>query len=211
MTVPDTRISLLHRLHDRDDSSAWMEFCAIYERVIYRIASRHGLQDADSREVSQEVLMTVSRRISEFDPHGSAKFRSWLATVARNATIDLLRKKKLVTGDSELQLGLARIPAAQDEAASEAEAFGVAEKREQFRWAAEQVKASMAASTWQAFWLTAVEGTTAEVVAERLGMTPGAIYVARCRTLRKIKHIVERFRADEAKNPETDKSKGGAV
>jgi RNA polymerase sigma-70 factor (ECF subfamily) len=190
MAIPDTRISLLQRLHNQQDTAAWTEFCAIYERVIFRIALKYGLQDADAREVSQEVLMTVSRRIRNFDTEANGRFRSWLSVMARNATIDLLRKNQRCTdGGSRLQRDLQNL--ADDE---ETTLFQVEEKREQFRWAAAQVKASVSASTWEAFWRTAVAGETKELVAKDLGLSVGAVYVARCRVLAKIKKLVKPFR-----------------
>lgn len=192
MPLPDTRLSLLHRLHDQQDVSAWSEFCAIYERAIYRIAAKYGLQDADAREVAQEVLLTVSRRIHKFDFAADGKFRSWLATVARNATIDLLRKNRLATsGDSAIQRRLRQTVSPEWDSV-----FDVETCREQFRWAAEQVRASVNVATWQAFWRTAVEGHPVQDVAIDLEISVGAVYVARCRTLAKIKGLVETFRED---------------
>lgn len=195
MTIPDTRISLLHRLHDRQDTAAWTEFCAIYERAIYRIALKYGLQDADAREVSQEVLLTVSRKIRNFDPQGKGRFRAWLSTVARNATIDLLRRNRrvLATGDSELQRGIAE----QVDPSEEQSLFDIETRREQFCWAAEQVRRSVSESTWLAFWRTAIKGESPDKTAKELKMTVGTVYVARCRTLAKIKKLVEPFCEDE--------------
>ncbi len=75
MVIPETRHSLLRRLHDRADASAWSEFCSIYEPVIYRFAKRFHLQDADAREVSQEVLLIVSRKVEMFDTQANGRFR----------------------------------------------------------------------------------------------------------------------------------------
>lgn len=195
MVLPDTRITLLQRLQDQQDATAWVEFCAIYERAIFRIAQKYGLQDADAREVSQDVLLTISRRIKDFDLQRDGRFRSWLSTVARNATIDLLRKNRhLACGDSQLQKSLQEIQSATDESAL----FDLEAKREQFRWAADQVRVSVTESTWSAFWMTAVRGQPAEEVAASLGITVGAVYVARCRTLAKIKRLIEPFRETDS-------------
>ena len=70
MLVPDTRISLLQRLHDRDDSTAWVEFCEIYERTIYRLALKYGLQDADAREVSRSVAVFICSTSRDEEPFG---------------------------------------------------------------------------------------------------------------------------------------------
>ena len=47
-STPDTRESLLIRLGDPANDAAWREFLEIYRPVIYRLACRQGLQDADS-------------------------------------------------------------------------------------------------------------------------------------------------------------------
>ena len=57
--TPTTRASLLLRLCDSEDHEAWVEFATLYEPVIYRILRQHGLQDADARDVMQELLLAV--------------------------------------------------------------------------------------------------------------------------------------------------------
>ncbi len=197
MNLPDTRHSLLSRLKDSSDCAAWMEFCAIYEPTSYRIARKYGLQDADAREVSQEVLLSVSRKIGGFNFNRDGRFRAWLATIARNATIDQLRRKRsLGSGSSSIYRRLAQVPDRSETLQQADLAFDIEARRQQFRWAAEQVRQSVGATTWQAFWLTAVEGQSTESVAQTLGISLGAIYVARCRTLAKIKAILEPFREE---------------
>ncbi len=192
MLVPDTRISLLQRLHDRGDSSAWVEFCEIYERAIHRLALKYGLQDADAREVSQDVLLTVSRRIHLFEIDGRGQFRGWLATIARNATIDQLRKNR-----RRQTFGQPLLADALESLESDAlQSFELEAHREQFRWAAIQVQAQVTPQSWQAFWLTAVEGKAPDGVAKQLKLSVGAVYVARCRILAKIKALVEPFREE---------------
>src|SRR5690348_15651765 len=90
--TPSTRASLLLRLRDPHDHEAWVEFVAIYEPVIYRLLRRHGLQDADSRDVMQELLLAVGRTIDRWDPaKETGSFRGWLRRVARNLVINWLK------------------------------------------------------------------------------------------------------------------------
>ena len=193
MSFPDTRVSLLHRIADKNDSMAWMDFCAIYETAVYRIARKYGLQDADAREVSQEVLLRVSRRIDTFDVSKNGRFRAWLSTVARNSTIDLIRSRpREKTLDRHTQESFDRFPSSE----SDMKIFVIEEQREQFRWAAESVRSFESERNWQAFWRTSVDGLSGQAVAEQLGMSVGAVYVARCRTLAKIKRLIEPFRGD---------------
>jgi RNA polymerase sigma-70 factor (ECF subfamily) len=44
--------------------------------------------------------------------------------------------------------------------------------------------------TWQAFWHTAVEGRRPKDVAADLGMSPGAVRVAKCRVLQRLREAL---------------------
>jgi RNA polymerase sigma-70 factor (ECF subfamily) len=56
-----------------------------------------------------------------------------------------------------------------------------------FRSAAAEVRPEFQEETWQAFWRTAVLGRDANQAAHELGMSLGAVYVARSRVLAKLK------------------------
>ena len=70
---PATHRSLIVKLRDPADSAAWREFVAIYEPLIYRLARRKGLQDADARDLCQEVFRPWPRpSIAGTDPAAAA-------------------------------------------------------------------------------------------------------------------------------------------
>jgi RNA polymerase sigma-70 factor (ECF subfamily) len=75
--TPSTHASLLLRLRDSQDHEAWVEFVTLYEPVTYRLLRRHGLQDADAREVMQDLFLAVSRNIDRWDPAKRGSFRGW--------------------------------------------------------------------------------------------------------------------------------------
>lgn len=186
---PTTRPSLLVRLRNSRDDQAWAEFTAVYEPVIYRLTQRRGLQDADAREVVQEVLMSVASAIDRFDAATAGSFRGWLARITRNAAIDQFRRRsnlELTTGASDIQEKLDDLSASQ-KFQNEFES----ERREQlFRWAASEVRRKTGESNWIAFWRTAVEGRSVVEVATELGITEGSVYVAKCRILKRIRELV---------------------
>src|SRR5262245_34779637 len=89
-----TRHSLLNRLKDWDDQSSWQEFFDTYWRLIYNVAVKAGLSDAEAQEVVQETVIGVARKISEFkaDPqHGS--FSAWLMQLTRWRIADQWRRR----------------------------------------------------------------------------------------------------------------------
>ena len=47
---PETQSYLLASLKSPESREAWEEFVVIYRPVIYRMARRHGLQDADAQD-----------------------------------------------------------------------------------------------------------------------------------------------------------------
>ena len=54
--APATRYSLIVKLRDPADAGAWREFVTLYQPLVYRLARRQGLQDADAHDLCQEVF-----------------------------------------------------------------------------------------------------------------------------------------------------------
>ena len=190
---PDTRKSLLVRLADPTQGQAWEEFVAIYEPLIYRLARAKGLQHADAQDMTQEVFSVVGKAIDRFDPDSlQGSFRAWLSQITRNLVINSLTRDRQTrgTGDTNMQLLLQEQPACDEETATW---YEVERRREIFRWAAKNVREQFEETTWRAFWLTGVEGETIEDVARVLGKSQGAVRIARCRVLAKLKDEVGRF------------------
>lgn len=189
--TPSTRASLLVRLRDSQDHEAWVEFVSLYEPVIYRLIRRHGLQDADAWEVMQELLMTISRNIDRWDPAKErGSFRGWLGQVGRNLVINWLKQRErraTSVGGSDLQVMLNMLPAGAD---AETVEFDQEFRRALFQRAAEQVRGEVQPVTWQAFWETAVEGIAPAEAARKLGMEIGAVRVAKCRVLARLRATV---------------------
>jgi len=190
--IPNTRPSLLVRIRDPQDERAWREFLDIYEPLIYRLARRKGFQDADARELSQEVFLAVASAIDRWDPDPSrGSFRGWLFRIARNLMINLLarqRRHPQGTGSTDIKRLLEEqaAPVGEDSAL-----FDRQYKREVFRWAAEQIRGQFRETTWRAFWLSSVEQREIKEVAETLGLTAGAVYIARSRVMARLRETVE--------------------
>jgi RNA polymerase sigma factor (sigma-70 family) len=190
---PETRASLLVRLKDQADDEAWCEFTEIYRPVIYRLACRRGLQHADAEDLVQQVLAAVARAIDrwETDPQ-QARFRTWLLRVATNAVINALARGKpdRGSGESGMQDVLDSLPAADE---PDSQFIRAEHRREIFRCAARQVRFEFQSATWDAFWLTAVEGRGADDVACELKIARGSVYAARSRVMRRLKEKVHEW------------------
>jgi RNA polymerase sigma factor (sigma-70 family) len=190
-SFPDTRYSLIARLERFDDEAAWREFVALYEPVVYRIARRRGLQHADAEDLAQRVFASVGRAIGNFEPDLSqGRFRSWLARIAQNATINMVTRRPFdaaVGGTSvfeilDQQLGKDDCPR---------DILELEFRRGLFRWAAERIRGDFLDTTWKSFWLTMVEGRDIAATAAELGISIGSVYVARSRIVRRLKNEIE--------------------
>jgi RNA polymerase sigma factor (sigma-70 family) len=95
--LPDsllTRQSLLTRLKDWDDHAGWREFFDTYWRLIYSVARKAGLADADAQDLVQEVLLGVARQM----PAGTydksrGRFKHWLLGIVRHRLADYWKKQ----------------------------------------------------------------------------------------------------------------------
>jgi RNA polymerase sigma factor (sigma-70 family) len=190
--TPNTRPSLLVRIRDPQNERAWREFLDIYEPLVYRLARRKGFQDADARELTQEVFLAVASAIDRWDPDPSrGSFRAWLFRIARNLMINLLvnrQRHPQATGSTDIKhlLEEQAAPVGEDSALFDREY-----KREAFRWAAQQIRSQFRQTTWKAFWLSSVEGREVKKVAETLGITAGAVYIARSRVMARLRQTIE--------------------
>ena len=173
---------------------AWREFTAIYEPFVYRFARRRGLQDADAREVVQEVFLGVSRAVRDWEPdQRRARFRTWLFKIAKNQLLNLLRKRRDANLDSAGWEAVGAL-AEDDDVLSNREESEY--RDEVFRWACARVKTTVKVQNWQAFWDTAVLGRPVTDVAEDLELPRGAVYVARSRVIKKLRDEISQFESE---------------
>jgi RNA polymerase sigma factor (sigma-70 family) len=192
--LPTTRLTLLARLQEPANQAAWEEFVAVYEPAVYGFARKKGLQDADARDLCQDVLRAVALAIERWDPDPRrGSFRGWMFRIARNMLINFCTHRRRHvggTGDSAVHEALADLPGTMngDSALYEAEY-----RRQLFVWAAGEVHNEFSASTWQAFWQTAVEGRETKSIAAELGVSTGAVYIARSRVIARLRQRIEEF------------------
>ena len=91
--------------------------------------------------------------------------------------------------------GLALIPEDAEEASSVLRRPN--ERTELLGRAVALLRSEVTEPTWQAFWQTAVQGRSAREVGDALGMSAGAVYVARSRVLARLKEEVQRLQEAE--------------
>ena len=186
-----TRPSLLLRIRDSQDTLAWTEFVGIYGPLVYAFGRKHGLQDADAADLTQEVFRAVATAVGQFQYDADrGGFRRWLFTVTHNElrnAVARCKRSPAGSGDTGVKHLIERQPAAIDYEASWEEEY----ERRRFDWAAQRVCGKVDQSTWQAFWQTAVEGKSADEVARALKLSVGAVYIAKSRVIARLRRQIE--------------------
>ena len=189
--VPTTRPSLLIRLRNHQDFQAWAQFVDLYAPFIYGYLRKRGLQDADAADLTQVALRQVAVHVGsmEYQP-GESSFRGWLFTIVRNKLHDFYDRPHHLeqgAGKSDVQRLLENQPAPDtDEPAAWERDYQI----NLFAWAAEQIRPTLAQSTWEAFRMTAVEGKSGKEAAKHLGMTVAAVYLARSRVMARLRAVI---------------------
>jgi RNA polymerase sigma factor (sigma-70 family) len=190
-TSPDERTSstLLARLSDPADQQAWAEFVRRYGPEVYRWCQHWRLQDADTQDVTQDVLTRLVVRLRDFRYDSTRSFRAYLRTITRYAWRDLLdgrRKAGAGSGDTAHLAMIGEVAAREDLARRLDEEFD----RELLDAAIVRVRARVEPHSWEAFRLTAIEGLSGATVAERLGLGVYAVFKARSRVQRMLQEEV---------------------
>ena len=195
-----TRPTLLARIRDLSDQTAWNQFAALYAPVIHGYLRSRGLQEADAADVTQQALQKVMAAVGrlEYD-RAKGRFRGWLLTITRNALIDHVkrgRKGVVGSGDTAVHALLDAVPVP-DVATAEEDARWDRECQERvLQWAMEEVRSSFEPKTWQAFHETAIRHRSPEEVAIELAMTVGAVYVAKSRVTARLRRVVTELEED---------------
>ncbi len=178
-----TSRSLLLRLRS-DEKEAWERFVRLYGPLVQHWCTRAGVREGD--DVAQEVFQAVARHIGGFRREGAGQtFRGWLHAITRSKVADHHRKQAKepqAAGGSEIQMRFAQIPSPEPQDPSDAAVHDGVLLR-----ALEQIRGHFQEQTWTAFWRIVVDGLSAPDVARELGMSPGAVRVAKSRVLQRLR------------------------
>jgi RNA polymerase sigma-70 factor (ECF subfamily) len=175
-----TSVTLLERLQQGVDDRAWDRFVELYTPILVGWARRCGESPEDAADMVQEVFVALVESLPDFRRQGSGAFRRWLKTILLNKVRDGQRRR------ARLARALAQRPAQADP--DEADLFAEADFRQELaRRALQLMQAEFTPSTWKACWETLVRGRSPGEVARELGISENAVYLARCRVLRRLR------------------------
>jgi RNA polymerase sigma-70 factor (ECF subfamily) len=196
-----TRESLLSRLKDWGDRESWQDFFDTYWRLIYNMARKAGLNDAEAQDIVQETVLSVARKIEGFryDP-AVCSFRSWMLQITRWRIINQWKKRNR-DGGKVADETRASDPSVIATAPIESSRFELESiwnqewEKNLLKAALERVKRQIDAEQFQIFDLYCVEQMPAGQVARMLGVSVARVYLVKHRVSRVLKREIERLEA----------------
>jgi RNA polymerase sigma-70 factor (ECF subfamily) len=74
------------------ESASFAVLVERYISAIYKFSYRYVRNGPDAEDISQETFLRVWKNLKSFDR--SKKFKTWLFAIAKNASLDLLKKRR---------------------------------------------------------------------------------------------------------------------
>jgi RNA polymerase sigma factor (sigma-70 family) len=183
----ETRQSLLLRARTGEED-AWRDLTDLYRPLIIGWLNRQGVPAVDLEDLSQDVLLSVVKHLPAFEHSGNrGAFRSWLRTIVCSRTTDYWRS----VGSSAPTSGGSGATAALQQIADPNSDLNRQWDEEHDRYVLgcllDLVEEEFEPTTLRAFRRLALDGASGAAVAEELGLSVAAAYVAKSRVLHRIR------------------------
>jgi len=180
----ETRSTLLIRLKSKEDEERWLEFFALYWRLIYNAARRAGLGHEDAQDIVKETILQVYKGIDRFQ-YGRKKgaFKSWLRVVTRSRISNFFtRQHRQPYLLEDAPGGKGALEQLEDPQVPELERIWDEERRDNLVDAAlELLKKRVSPEQYQIFHSYVVKGWSAAEVARTMGVSRAKVYLAKHR------------------------------
>jgi RNA polymerase sigma-70 factor (ECF subfamily) len=181
-----TSTHLLEALRDPGNRTVWRNYVERYRPVVVAHARRLGLSDTDAEDVAQETLVAFCQayRDGKYD-RSKGRLRDWLFGIARNQLRNWCRRRgaEAPAASSGVFEGLA--------AEDEWEQLWERQWRDAvLRQCLEEIRAEVDPRTFEAFERFASQGWPAQRVAEHLGVTTNAVFLAKHRILKRVRELL---------------------
>lgn len=160
----------------------------MYTPLIRGWLKRQSAEGADHEDLVQEVLTVVVRRLPEFQHNQRVgAFRAWLRTITVHCLRDAWRAQKFrprATGDSDFQGFLQQL---EDPHSELADVWNREHDQHVVGRILRELRGSFEERTWRAFERFALEGAAAADVAQELGLSTNAVFIAKSRVLGRLR------------------------
>lgn len=182
----ETSISLLERMRLADHPDDWSRLHDLYAPWLQNWMRRYDVDMSDADDLLQEVLMAVAKDIASFEHNGRpGAFRAWLKRILINRLRDFWKSRgRLAAGGSDVMDQLQKL---EDPQSDLSQLWDREHDRHVLAQLLKAAQPHFAPGTWQAFRSVVIERVPAREVAEELGMTVNAVFIAKSRVVSRLR------------------------
>lgn len=185
-----TRPSLLLRVRSGTDQAAWNEFVEIYGPMIFRFCRFRKLQESDAADVTQDVLVRLSKTMPSFEYQPEmGRFRDWLGKVVFREMLRHWNKLKKHNANEVI------VESNTPDATSDSDWIDFFQS-EILRRSFNLIRSEFEPETIQIFELAWNDDLSATEVAKKLETSVDKVYVAKSRVLKRLRQEVVRLTED---------------
>lgn len=189
-----TTTTVLNRLQDAKDHSAWSSFVERFRAPITGFGRKLGLSAADAEDITQETLVAFleSFRRNAYE-RGRGRLSHYVFGIAHNKILLARRKMAGRGGQVSIADGDTSFWAQLPDGLSPQQAWEDEWRQAVLLACLEQVRREVSPQTLEAFRLVVFEHMQPGDVAERLGVTRNAVFIAKHRVGSRLRELRESF------------------
>lgn len=178
-----TRPSLLVRVKQPRDRSAWREFYRLYAPLLSRFARVRGMGIEEAEDIAQECMNVLARKMRTFDySRGKGSFKNYLFTQVSHQISDRFRRKRPRQAESG---ELRRLAAPQeDDAVEQWDRHWLAEH---LAYCLKNIESEFSPTTITAFKLYVLKEWPVGKVCQTLNINANQVYLAKSRVTRRLR------------------------
>ncbi len=180
-----TKKTLLSKISDGDDNISWDEFFEMYRPLIFIRGRDFGFSKSECDDLTQLVMSEIFKMRNTFSYNpAKGRFRDYMKKIIFHQALRL--KKESYAGKMYVEL-----PGDLMEDNDELEQNWKEEwEAQQMKLALDELKHRIEPLTYQAFDLYALQNCAAEDVAAWLKISVNSVYLAKTRSISKLKEII---------------------
>ena len=192
----ETRSSLIQRLKATINGESWEEFFHTYWELIYNVARRAGLSEADAQDIVQETILKVHNSLDRFEYNRKrGTFKGWLRTVTRSRLNEFLKKQQRRPAlNQPLEEAADELQNLEDPEGPEIEKIWDEEwNRNLIQAALSRTKKLSSPKQFQIFKCHYIDEWTVRETCRTLGVNAAQVYMAKQRVGKIFREAVERL------------------
>lgn len=192
-----TTTIMLDRLRDFEDV-AWKQFIDRFRGPMIDFARRYGVGEEAAQDIAQDTLMAFAGayRDGRYD-RSRGRLRSWLFGMAYKEVLRHRRDHAEREQQAPSSTGRTEFFAAIPDENEARQAFDVAWARHVMRQCLDRVEREVEPHTFRAFEMCAIHRVPPADVAETLGLSRNAVFIAKHRVLKRLAEMQREIEGEE--------------